>query len=184
MLLQQECGGSVALQYCIPGGAPVTMSVAPDRPRLEPVVDVVLSENTAPRLCCANARPAVLQQERGGSMALQYCITRGAPGTASVGACPARMDHFAFAPIETQYGSFRMAVDYTPSSTITVLKDSTAHAPMAQVLLVAVHEHCQMERHVLQRCCSTPVQDSADSCRSLLYNGSASVKCSSQLITS
>lgn len=178
----------MALQYCITGAVPATASLAPARAMLEPVVDVALCETTAPRLCCANARPAVLQQERGGSMALQYCITRGAPGTASVGACPARMDHFAFAPIETQYGSFRMAVDYTPSSTITVLKDSTAHAPMAQVLLidmlVAVHEHCQMERHVLQRCCSTPVQDSADSCRSLLYNGSASVKCSSQLITS
>lgn len=75
-----------------------------------------------------------LQQERGGSMALQYCITRGAPGAPGAGtACPARMEHFAFAPIDTLHGSFRLAVDYAPSSTVTVLKDSTAQAPMAQV---------------------------------------------------
>ena len=66
-------------------------------------------------------------------MALQYCISRGAPGAGSAGAVSGRMGHFAFAPVETQHGSFRMAVDYAPSSTITVLKDSTSHAPMAQV---------------------------------------------------
>ena len=67
-------------------------------------------------------------------MALQYCITRGPAGAASPGACPARMGHFAFAPIDTQHGSFRMAVDFAPSTTVTVIKDSTTtHAPMAQV---------------------------------------------------
>ncbi len=64
-------------------------------------------------------------------MALQYCITRGAPGAGLT--CPARMENFAFAPIDTLHGSFRLAVDYAPSSTVTVLKDSTAHAPLAQV---------------------------------------------------
>ena len=68
-------------------------------------------------------------------MALQYCITRGAPGSGSAGACLGRMGHFAFTPIETQHGSFRMVVDYAPSSTVTILKDSTSHAPMAQVAL-------------------------------------------------
>lgn len=66
-------------------------------------------------------------------MALQYCITQGAPGAGSAGAAPGRMGRFAFAPVETQHGSFRMAVDYAPSSAVTILKDRTSHAPSAQV---------------------------------------------------
>ena len=79
-------------------------------------------------------------------MALQYCISRGAPGAGSAGAVSGRMGHFAFAPVETQHGSYRMAVDYAPSSTITVLKDSTAPAPMAQVPFLKL---CRALHHLL-----------------------------------
>ena len=94
-----------------------------------------------------------MQQERGGSMALQYRISRGMPGAGSTGACPARMERFAFAPVETQHGSFRMAVDYASASTVTVLKDSTSHAPMAQVLLPKT---CTAVRHPLKGCKCEP----------------------------
>ena len=75
-------------------------------------------------------------------MALQYCITRGAPGAGSVGAVPGSMGRFAFAPVETQHGSFRMAVDYAPSSAVTILKDSTSHGPTAQVPILNILRLC------------------------------------------
>lgn len=81
-------------------------------------------------------------------MALQYCIARGAPGAVTPGTRPPRMDHFAFAPVETLHGSFRIAVDYAPSSTVTVLKDSTAHAPMAHVRCCLTSSCCSALRIV------------------------------------
>ena len=36
-------------------------------------------------------------------------------------------------PIETPHGLFRMSVDFAPSSTVTILKETTSPGPVAQV---------------------------------------------------
>jgi hypothetical protein len=76
---------------------------------------------------------ACAQRERSGGITLQYRITRGLPGASNAGAPPPRMEHFAFAPVETPHGMFRMGVDFAPSSTVTILEQTTNPAPMAQV---------------------------------------------------
>ncbi len=73
-------------------------------------------------------------QERGG-INLQYRISRGMPGTTGAGRGPPvpRLDHFVFTPIESPHGLFRMSVDFAPSSTVTILKETTSPGPVAQV---------------------------------------------------
>lgn len=81
------------------------------------------------------------QQEPMGGISLQYRISRGMPGATGVGAPPLRMESFTFAPIDTPHGLFRMSVDYAPSSTVTILKETTSPGPVAQVrgALACVH---------------------------------------------
>lgn len=86
------------------------------------------------RSCVWQAQQA---QEKGG-ISLQYRISRGMPGTTGGGAVPPRLDHFSFTPVETPHGLFRMSVDFAPSSTVTILKETTSPGPVAQVL-PAIH---------------------------------------------
>jgi hypothetical protein len=72
-------------------------------------------------------------------MSLQYRISRGMPGATGAGASPPRLDSFAFTPIETPHGVFRMSVDYAPSSTVTILKETTSPGPVAQVNGLPAH---------------------------------------------
>ncbi|CAL8463986.1 g3521 [Coccomyxa elongata] len=81
---------------------------------------------------CAQQQAA---QERGG-ISLQYRVSRGMPGTTGAGRGPPvpRLDHFVFTPIETPHGLFRMSVDFAPSSTVTILKETTSPGPVAQII--------------------------------------------------
>ena len=80
-------------------------------------------------------------QERGG-ISLQYRISRGMPGTGTGRATPPlRMDHFGFTPVETPHGLFRMSVDFAPSSTVTILKETTSPGPVPQVVLSPNFQH-------------------------------------------
>jgi Autophagy-related protein 13 len=44
------------------------------------------------------------------------------------------MQRFSFSPIETPYGALQMAVDYSPSATVTLLEGMTSPAPLPQII--------------------------------------------------
>lgn len=116
-------------------------------------------------MCCRGVQQQQAAQERGG-ISLQYRVSRGMPGTTGGGRGPPvpRLDHFAFTPIETPHGLFRMSVDFAPSSTVTILKETTSPGPVAQVppllpprpsssLPAAFHSpECLQIRHRLAPC--------------------------------
>jgi hypothetical protein len=94
-------------------------------------------------------------QEKGG-ISLQYRISRGMPGTGPGRAAPPpRMNHFGFTPVETPHGLFRMSVDFAPSSTVTILKETTSPGPVAQVPLPntnIIASGARSGREVIQPC--------------------------------
>eukprot|EP00887_Chlorella_sp_A99_P005492 scaffold1.g5492.t1 len=75
------------------------------------------------------------KRQRSASFGIGYRLHSTLPGRAA-GAAPGmrRLQHFAFAPVDTPYGQFRASVDYQPASTVTILEQTTSPPPLPQII--------------------------------------------------
>lgn len=70
---------------------------------------------------------ASLQRQRGANFTLGYRLHSTLPGRGAAAAPGARrMQSFRFGGVDTPYGQFRIAVDFQPASTVTILEQTTS----------------------------------------------------------
>ncbi len=76
----------------------------------------------------------VLQSNKANPFSIQYRLSAGDPTTASERLPAHRMQNFAFAPIETPFGFLTIAVDYRPSTSVTIMEQTNSPAPRPQII--------------------------------------------------
>lgn len=74
------------------------------------------------------------QRQRGANFTLGYRLHSTLPGRAGSTSGSRRLQSFRFGGVDTPYGQFRISVEYQPTSTVTILEQTTSPPSLPQII--------------------------------------------------